>query len=144
LTRPLIVLAGCDDGLYLVEVGAIAAADQLAGRQPGGAVERSRPLELVPPWAITELIDVDAVGSTIVLALDREPPLLVSHDAGVTWSERGEGLPRARAVAVRENPDHVLYCAPDSLYVSGDGGISWRPLAVALPEIRDVAWGLAA
>jgi hypothetical protein len=141
LTPPLIVIAGCDDGLYLVEVGAVGAADQLAGRQPGGVVERSRPLELVPTWATRELVDVDAVGSTIVLALDREPPLLVSHDAGMTWNERGEGLPRARAVAVRENPDHLLYGGTDRLCVSGDGGISWRVLALNLPEILDVAWG---
>jgi hypothetical protein len=141
LGRPLIVLAGCDDNLYLIEVGATPAADQLAGRQPGGVVERSRRLGLVPPWATRDLVDVDAVGSTIVLALDREPPLLVSHDAGMTWNERGEGLPRARAVAVRENPDHLLYGGADRLYVSGDGGISWRVLAVDLPEIRDVAWG---
>jgi hypothetical protein len=139
--RPLIVLAGCDDGLYLIEVGAIAAADQLAGHQPGGVVERPRPLELVPPWASEALIDVDAVGSTIVLALDRSPPLAVSHDAGVTWSERGDDLPPARAIAVRGNPDHILYGAADRLYVSGDGGISWRALGVDLPAIRDVAWG---
>jgi hypothetical protein len=141
--RPLIVLAGCDDGLYLVEVGAIAVADQLAGRQPGGVVERSRPLELVPSWATKELVDVDAVGSTVVLALDRLPPLAVSHDAGMTWVERGAELPPPRAVAVRDNPDHVLYGASDLLYVSGDGGISWRALGVELPEIRDVAWGRA-
>jgi hypothetical protein len=135
------VLAGCDDGLYLIEVGAIAAADQLAARQSAGVVERSRRLELVPPWATEQLVDVDAVGSTIVLALDRWPPLLVSHDAGITWIERGAELPPARAVALRENPDHVLYGASERLYVSGDGGISWRVLGVEVSEIHDVAWG---
>lgn len=139
--RPLIVLAGCDDGLYLVEVGPTETADQLAGRQPEGVIERARPLELVPSWAAKQLVDVDALGSTIVLALDRRPPLLVSHDAGVTWNERGGGLPPARALALRENPDHVLYGARNRLYVSGDGGVFWRAVAVELPEIRDVAWG---
>lgn len=138
---PLIVLAGCDDGLYLVEVGATEAADQLAGRQPDGVIERARPLELVPSWAAKQLVDVDALGSTIVLALDRRPPLLVSHDAGVTWNERGGGLPPAHALALGENPDHVLYGARNRLYVSGDGGLFWRAVAVELPEIRDVAWG---
>ena len=141
MARPLIVLAGCDDGLYLVEVGAQADEDQLAGHQAGGAVERERPLDLAPAWAAKHVLDVDALGSTIVLLVDRKPPLMVSHDGGVTWTERGGGLPPGRAVALAENPDHVLYGARNRLYVSGDGGVFWRALTVELPEIRDVAWG---
>jgi hypothetical protein len=139
--RPLIVIAGCDDGTYLVEIGPSAEEDQLAGRQPGAAVERERPLGLAPPWAAGQVLDVDARGPTIVLLLDRRPPLLVSHDSGVTWSERGAGLPPGRAVALGENPDHVLYGARNRLHVSGDGGRFWRALGVELPEIHDVAWG---
>ena len=138
---PLIVVAGCEDATYLVEVGATAEEDQLAGRQEGAAVERERPLGLAPPWASTHVLDVDSVGSTVVLLLDRKPPLLVSHDGGQTWDERGAGLPAGRAVALRENPDHVLYGARNRLFVSGDGGRFWRALAVELPEIHDVAWG---
>lgn len=141
MARPLIVLAGCDDGTYLVEVGASPDEDQLAGRQPGAAVERERPLELAPSWAAGRVLDVDARGSTLVLLLDRRPPLVVSHDGGVTWTERGAGLPEGRAVALGENPDHVLYGARNRLHVSGDGGVFWRALAVELPEIHDVAWG---
>ena len=141
MVRPLIVLAGCDDGLYLVEVGATADEDQLAGHQPGAAVERARPLDLTPAWAASSVLDVDAVGATIVLLVDRKPPLLVSHDGGVTWNERGGGLPPGRAVALAENPDHVLYGARNRLHVSGDGGVFWRALGIELPEIRDVAWG---
>jgi hypothetical protein len=141
VARPLIVVAGCEDGTYLVEVGASAAEDQVAGRQPGAAVERERPLGLAPPWAAGRVLDVDARGSTVVLLLDRKPPLAVSHDGGVTWTERGAGLPPGRAVALGENPDHVLYAARNRLHVSGDGGVFWRALAVELPEIHDVAWG---
>ncbi|MGH2996058.1 MAG: hypothetical protein ACRDM9_07060 [Gaiellaceae bacterium] len=137
----MIVLAGCDDALYVVEVGATAAEDQLAGRQPGAAVERERPLEFAPSWAAGRVLDVDAVGATIVLLLERRPPLFVSHDGGETWGERGGGLPAGRAVALGENPDHLLYGARNRLYVSGDGGVFWRAVAVELPEIRDVAWG---
>jgi hypothetical protein len=140
MTGPLVAVAGCDDGLYLVEVGAAADDDRLAGRQPGAAVERSRPLELVPSWAAEHLVDIAALGSTVVIALDRRPPLMVSHDAGRTWTERGGGLPRGRAVAVGHNPDHILYGARNRLYVSGDGGVFWRAVAVELPEIREVAW----
>jgi hypothetical protein len=137
----VIALAGCDDALYLVEVGASADEDQLAGRQPGGAVERARPLELAPSWAAGQLLDVDALGATIVLLVDRRPPLVVSHDGGITWTERGAGLPRGAAVALGDNPDHVLYGGRNRLYVSGNGGVFWRALGIELPEIRDVAWG---
>lgn len=137
----MIVLAGCDDGLYLVEVGARAEDDQLAGRQPGGTVDRERRLDLAPSWAAKHVLDVDALGATIVLLVDRRPPLLVSSDAGITWNERGGGLPAGRAVAIGETPDRVLYAARNRLYVSGDGGVFWRALSVELPEIRDVAWG---
>jgi hypothetical protein len=138
---PGIARAECDDGLYLVEVGATAADDALAGHEPAGRIERPRPVELVPEWASPRLVDVDASGSTIVVAVDRRPPLLASHDAGRTWSERGSGLPRGRAVAVGENPDDVLFAARNRLYVSRDGGVFWRALGVELPEIRDAAWG---
>jgi hypothetical protein len=141
VARPLIVLAGCEDGTYLVEVGATADEDQLAGHQPGAAVERERPLGLAPAWAAGRVLDVDARGATIVLLLDRRPPLVVSHDGGATWRERGAGLPPGRAVALGENPDQVLYGARNRLHVSGDGGVFWRALAVELPEIHDVAWG---
>lgn len=137
----MIALAGCEDGLYLVEIGATAEEDQLAGRQPGGAVERERPLGLAPPWAAKSVLDIDAAGSTVVLLVDHRPPLLVSHDGGATWTERGGGLPAGRAVALGENPDHILFGARNRLYVSGDGGVFWRALAVELPEIQDVAWG---
>ena len=65
MSRPLIVIAGCADGTYLVEVGATAEEDQLAGRQEGAAVERERPLELAPSWAAGHVLDVDAVGQVL-------------------------------------------------------------------------------
>jgi hypothetical protein len=137
----VIALAGCEDALYLVEVGKSAEDDELVERRPGEAVERSRRLELVPPWAKQTFLDLDAVGSTVVLVLDRKPPLLVSHDGGATWSERGAGLGRARAVAVGENPDDVLLASRNRLWLSRNGGVFWRLLGVELPEIVDVAWG---
>jgi hypothetical protein len=139
---PPIVVAQCDDALYLVGVGPTADEDELAGIQQGGELTpRPRPLELVPSWTSAHLVDVDAAGSFVVLVLDRRPPLLVSHDGGQTWNERGAGLPPGRAVALGDNPDHVLYAARNRLFVSGDGGRFWRSLTVELPEIRDVAWG---
>jgi hypothetical protein len=137
----VIAVAECEDALYLVEVGASAEEDDLAGREPEGAVERPRPTGLAPDFISELLVDVDAAGPTVVVLVDRKPPLLVSHDAGATWSERGAGLPAGRAVAVGANPDDMLYAARNRLYVSRDGGRFWRALAIELPEIKDVAWG---
>jgi hypothetical protein len=134
------IAVGCEDGLYTVEVGADAGEDELVEREEGSAVARTHPLDLTPPWAAGQALDVDAAGSTIVLLLERRPPLLVSHDAGSTWTERGAGLPAGRAVSLGESPDDVLYAARNRVFVSRDGGVFWRAVAVELPEIRDVAW----
>jgi hypothetical protein len=131
---------GCDDGVYAVEIGDGAEDDELLERDEGVAVERTRPLDLTPPWAAGQTLDIDAAGSTIVLLLDRRPPLMISRDGGSTWSERGAGLSAGRAVALGESPDDMLYAARNRVYVSRDGGIFWRSVAVELPEIRDIAW----
>jgi hypothetical protein len=137
----VIALAECEDALYLVDIGATADDDDLAGREPGGTVpSRPRPVDLVPEWASSVLVDVASVGSVVMLALDRRPPLLASNDLGLTWNERGGGLPRGRALALGENPDNVLYAARNRLYVSKDGGRFWRSVGIELPEILDVAW----
>ena len=137
----MVAAAQCTDALYLVEVGATAHEDVLLGRDPDRRVERPRPTELAPEFLSELLVDIDASGSTVIVAVDRRPPLLASYDAGATWSERGSGLPRGRAVALGQNPDDVLYGARNRLYVSRDGGLFWRALGLELPEIVDVAWG---
>ncbi len=134
------VAVGCDDGLYTVEIGADAGEDELVEREEDAAVSRTRPLDLTPPWAAGQTLDADASGSTIVLLLERRPPLLVSHDTGTTWTERGAGLPAGRAVALGESPDDLLFAARNRIFVSRDGGVFWRAVAVELPEIRDVTW----
>ena len=91
---------GCDDGVYTVEIGPKAEEDELLEHEEGAAVTRTRPLDLTPSWAAGQALDVDAAGSTIVLLLDRRPPLMVSHDSGSTWAERGSGLPAGRAIAL--------------------------------------------
>jgi hypothetical protein len=93
------------------------------------------PLELNLP----RLIAAAAAGSTVVAVVDTKPPLVVSHDAGVTWRESGRGLPAGRAVAVFEDdPDLVVYATRNRLYLSRDGGTFWSSLAVELPEIEAV------
>ncbi|MBD0318537.1 MAG: hypothetical protein ICV71_08415 [Thermoleophilia bacterium] len=137
----MIAVAESEEGLFLVEVGASADEDELAGHEAAARVERPRPVDVVPAAISATLVDVDARGSVVVVLVDRRPPLLVSYDAGQTWSDRGAGLPAGRAVALGANPDDVLYGARNRLYVSRDGGRFWRALGVELPEIRDVAWG---
>jgi hypothetical protein len=80
-------------------------------------------------------------GSTIVAAVDANPPLLVSHDAGSTWRESGRGLPHARAVAISDDdPDLIAYASRNRVHVSHDGGRFWTALAVELPEIRAIGF----
>jgi photosystem II stability/assembly factor-like uncharacterized protein len=89
--------------------------------------------------ALPRLVAAAAAGSTVVAVVDTRPPLAVSHDAGVTWTQAGGGLPKGRAVAVAEDdPDLVLYGARNRLYLSRDGGRFWTALAPELPEIEAV------
>jgi hypothetical protein len=81
-------------------------------------------------------------GSTLVALVDRRPPLVVSHDAGVTWHEAGGGLPRGHAIAIDEDdPDSILFAAKHRVWHSTDGGRFWESLVLDLPEIEAVAFG---
>ena len=81
------------------------------------------------------------VKATILASGDAKPPLMVSHDAGLTWRDAGRGLPPGFAVAISpDDPDVVLYGARNRLYLSRDGGRFWSGLAPELPEITAVAF----
>ena len=120
----MIAVAQCEDALYLVEVGETAEEDLLLAREPGGTVDRPRPVEVAPEWVSSLLVDVDAAGSTVVVLVDRKPPLLVSHDAGGAWTELGGGLPPGKAVAVGANPDDLLYGGATGSSSRGTAGSS--------------------
>ena len=93
-----------------------------------------------PALTLPRVVTAAAEGSTIVAVVDRKPPLLVSHDAGVTWRELGGGLPPGKAVAIsEEDPDLIVYASRNRLHVSENGGIFWRALTVELPEITAVS-----
>jgi hypothetical protein len=122
----------CALGVYAIDLETEEAepADELPARAP---VEVALPL----------LLDAAASGSTVVAAVETKPPMVVSHDAGATWSESGRGLPRVHAVAASgENPDVLAAASSERLYVSRDGGRFWSALSVEFPEI--VAIGFAA
>jgi len=94
-----------------------------------------------PALNLPRVVDAAAAGSTVVALVHAKPPLLVSHDAGVTWRDSGRGLPPGRAVAIdADDPDLVAYAARNRLYVSRDGGVFWHALAVELPEIERLAF----
>jgi hypothetical protein len=94
-----------------------------------------------PALSLPRVVTAAAEGSTIVAVVDRKPPLLVSHDAGVTWREWGGGLPPGKAVAISEaDPDLIVYASRNRLHVSENGGIFWRALTVELPEIEAVSF----
>jgi hypothetical protein len=106
--------------------------------EPAGSdeVRRPEPLDLSLPRVVASA----ASGSTIVAVVDRKPPLVVSHDAGITWRATGGGLPPGTAVTVAEdNPDLIVYASRNRLHVSTNGGVFWRALAVELPAIEAVA-----
>jgi len=99
-------------------------------------VAAPEPLDLSLPKVVASA----AAGSTVVAVVDRKPPLVVSHDAGVTWREAGGGLPSGNAVTIAEdNPDLIVYASRNRLHVSTNGGVFWRALAVELPEIEALA-----
>ena len=108
--------------------------------------EEVEPSDVEPPVAeplnllLPRVVAAAAVGSTIVAVVDRKPPLVVSHDAGVTWRETGGGLPPGNAVAIsQDDPDLIVYASRNRLHVSTDGGVFWRALAVELPVIDAVS-----
>jgi hypothetical protein len=93
-----------------------------------------------PALTLPRVVAAAALGSTIVAVVDRKPPLLVSHDAGVTWREAGGGLPPGKAVAISEDdPDLIVYASRNRVHVSTNGGVFWRALAAELPEIEAVS-----
>lgn len=123
---------GTADGVHLVDLDEGA----LVGFEPGGAVEPAA----APETGLPRVLAAAAAGSTVVAVVEAKPPLLVSHDAGLTWRESGRGLPGGRAVALAgADPDLVLYAARNRLYVSRDGGRFWSGLPLELPEILAVA-----
>jgi hypothetical protein len=104
-----------------------------------GPAEEFEP-EAPPALNLPRLVAAAAAGATVVAVVDTKPPLVVSHDAGVTWKESGRGLPAGRAVAVcADDPDTIVYAARNRLYVSHNGGVFWSAVAADLPEITAVA-----
>jgi hypothetical protein len=80
-----------------------------------------------------------AAGSTVFAVVDTTPPIVVSHDAGMTWRASGRGLPAGAAIGVSDDdPDLAVYAARNRLYVTHDGGVFWTALALELPEITAV------
>ena len=122
------------DGVFVVDV----EEETVLEFDPGA--------QLAPPGPVVvpfpKVIAAAASGSTRIAVVDRRPPLVVSYDAGVTWTETGGGLPLGRSVAVDgDNPDLILFAGRNRLYLSGDGGRFWHVLAPELPEIRSVGLG---
>jgi hypothetical protein len=120
-------------------IALVATAAGVYSVDETGEVLPAEPFE--PPPAprlnLPRVIAAAEAGSTVVVAVDARPPLLVSHDAGQTWRESGRGLPPGRAVAVAaDNPDLLLFGTRNRLYVSSDGGVFWTALAAELPEIE--------
>jgi len=119
------------DGVVLVD----AEEDALLG--PGDELPPAETADVPLP----RVVAAARAGATIVAVVERRPPLAVSRDGGVTWTEVGGGLPAGFAVAIADDdPDRMLYAARNRLYLSRNGGIFWHALAPELPDILAVAW----
>jgi hypothetical protein len=94
-----------------------------------------------PILNLPRVVAAAAFGPTVIAVVDAKPPLLVSHDAGVTWRESGRGLPAGRSVAIApDDPDAIAYASRNRIHVSTDGGRFWRTLGPELPEIEAIAF----
>jgi hypothetical protein len=119
------------DGVLLVD----AEAEELLG-SADHLPEPERPAVELP-----RVVAAAQSGPTVVAVVDRRPPLMISRDAGATWSEAGGGLPAGFAIAIAEDePDRMLYGARNRLYLSTNGGIFWCSLAFELPDVEGIAW----
>jgi hypothetical protein len=104
-------------------------------------VPEALPARVPPEVDLPLVVDADRAGASVVAAVDRRPPVVISGDGGVTWKEAGAGLPPGRAVAISpEHPDLVLFAGESRLFLSRDGGRFWSALAVELPGIAGIAW----
>ena len=104
----------------------------------GPSSEEVEPQEV--PLSLPLVVAAAESGSTMIVVVDRRPPLAVSNDAGRTWREAGGGLPPGRAIAIDEgDPDHVVYAARNRLYESRNGGVFWQALTRELPGIEAVS-----
>ena len=127
----MIALVRTVEGVFRVDVEAEAVFGEV-----DSSVDHE-PVELDLP----RVVAASAAGSTVVAVVDRRPPLVVSYDAGLTWSEAGGGLPPGFDVAVDPaDTDRILFAARNRLHLSTDGGRFWRSLAPELPDVEAVAW----
>jgi hypothetical protein len=124
-------------------VVAATAAGPFAVDVETGEVLPCDPFEpaAAPKLNLPRVVAAAESGSTVIAVVDARPPMLVSHDAGMTWRESGRGLPPGVAIAIaEESPDRLVYAGRNRLYVSRDGGVFWTALDVELPEIAAVAF----
>ena len=127
----MIAAVGTVEGVYLVDV---EDESVLGDGTEVPAVER-------PDIALPRVVAAAGAGATVVAVVERRPPLMLSNDGGVTWREAGGGLPPGFAIAIAEDdPDRMLYCARNRVYLSANGGVFWRSLPFELPDIESVAW----
>ena len=126
------------DALVATALG-VLRVDLTTGDTETSDDELERPTEV--DTGLPLVVATDRQGATIAALVDRRPPLVISHDAGVTWHEAGGGLPAGRAIAISpDHPDHMLFATESRLYVSDDGGRFWRVLDLELPAISAVSW----
>lgn len=164
------VLAGTEKGIFLTEDGAqtwrlVHATQQttydlrqsphapnvfLAVTSVDGAfssADRGETWQRIPGIPKEHTLhncDFDATDARRLTVCGWGTGVLVSEDAGRTWTDRTTGLPRREIWRVAIDPDVPgrLYAAPylEPLYVSDDFGVRWRPLGFEAAIALDIVF----
>lgn len=122
----MIALVATESGAFAVDL----ETDEVSAAEP---FEPDR----APALNLPRVLAAAQAGSTVVVAVDARPPLLVSYDAGATWRESGRGLPPGVAVAIAaSSPDVLVFATRNRLYLSRNGGVFWTALELELPAIE--------
>ena len=127
--RPQRLFAGTSSGQVLLS-------------ENGGADWRSPGLPVAfPGWVVSDLL-LEADGrlwAALWGLWGAGGNVYLSTDGGVTWTERGDGLPGSQVYRLAAGNGRLFAATRGGVYGSDDHGASWRHLTAAHPEIQKVS-----
>ena len=94
-----------------------------------------------PGWVVSDLL-LDAEGrlwAALWGLWGEGGNVYMSADGGVTWSERGAGLPQRQVYRLAVGGGRLFAATRQGVYGSDDAGATWRHLTATHPEIQKVS-----